>query len=111
MLYSDHWPNSNKVTRYMLDRLQLTAIADANGIIMRNSGDRRDRRSKVDGVAPPQFWSQESVAKAAAMAAQTESRVNCAPSRKHTGKFMPLSEDISDNAMTENAETACKEYL
>jgi len=41
----------------MLDRLQLTAIADANGIIMRNSGDRRDWRSKVDGVAPPQFWS------------------------------------------------------
>lgn len=33
----------------MLDRLQLTAIADANGIIMRNSDDRRDRRSKVVG--------------------------------------------------------------
>lgn len=33
----------------MLDQLQLTAIADANGIIMRNSDDRRDRRSKVVG--------------------------------------------------------------
>jgi len=49
------------------------------------------------------------VAKAAA--AQTEPRVNCAPSQKHTGKFMPLLEDISDNAMTENAETAREEYL
>jgi len=48
------------------------------------------------------------VAKAAA---QTEPRVNCAPSQKHIGKFMPLLEDISDNAMTENAETACEEYL
>lgn len=38
----------------MPGRLQLTAIADANGIVMRNS-DRRDRRSKV--VAPLQFWS------------------------------------------------------
>jgi len=51
-------PNSNKVTRYMLGRLQLTAIADANGIVMRNSDDRRDRRSKVvGGVVPLQFWS------------------------------------------------------
>jgi len=40
----------------MLDRLQLIAIADANRIIMRNSDDRRDRRSKVvGGVAPLQF--------------------------------------------------------
>lgn len=44
-------PNSNKVTRYMLGRLQLTAIADANGIVMRNSDDRRDRRSKVGRLA------------------------------------------------------------
>lgn len=100
-------PNSNKVTRYMLGRLQLTAIADANGIVMRNSDDRRDRRSKVvGGVVPLQFWSQKS-----ATAAQTEPRVNCAASRKHTGKFMPLLEDISDNAMTKNAETARDEYL
>lgn len=33
----------------MPGRLQLTAIADANGIVMRNFDDRRDRRSKVLG--------------------------------------------------------------
>lgn len=47
----------------MPGRLQLTAIADANGIVMRNSDDRRDRRGKVvGGVAPLQFWSWKSAA-------------------------------------------------
>jgi len=50
-------------------------------------------------------------AMAAAAAGQTEPRVNCSARRKHTGKFMPLSEDVSDNAMSENAETYTRGIL
>lgn len=92
----------------MPGRLQLTAIADAYGIVMRNSGDRRDRRSKVRRFAAVL---ELEISDGGGAHKQREPRVNCAASRKHTGKFMPLLDDVSDNAMTEDAENAREEYL